>query len=91
METLKAKGVGLRGTNLTHDAYVMAYLSGDVTKVPQVKFTTTNHQLYTTKSEKIALHCIDDKRYWTSRNESLPYGHYSIRDVPAPNLTLFDV
>jgi len=85
-EILKSKGVGLRGSNVTYDSYLWTYLSGEKTKIPQVKFTTTNHQLYTTTSEKVALHCFDDKRYWTSRNESLPYGHYSIRE--AIDLTL---
>jgi len=56
-------------------------MTGNVESIDQVKFGTKNHQLYTVKSKKVALHCLDDKRFWTSQNESLPYGHYSIRDA----------
>ena len=90
MEILKSKGVGLHGSGINYESYLMAYLSGDRVKIPQVKFTTTNHQIFTTTSEKMALHCFDDKRYWTSQNKSLPYGHYSIRDADSIDLSQVD-
>ena len=37
-----------------------------------------DHQLYSINQTKYALSNYDNKRYWLSDTESLPYGHYSI-------------
>ena len=48
----------------------------------QVSFNTIrskNHQVYSINQTKYALSNYDNKRYWYSDFESLPFGHYSIK------------
>ena len=44
----------------------------------QARIGSSNHQLYTMTSSKLALSAVDDKRYWVEQNKSLPYGHYKL-------------
>jgi len=77
-ELMKAKGMNLKDSIVTHQSYFQAYEYGDIISIPQERFETVNHQLLTRKSTKKALHCFDDKRHWVSKNVSLPYGHKDI-------------
>ena len=79
-EIKKAKGVNLKGTDLTHATYKAVYKKGLQKRVLQYRIGTSNHQLYTFRVNKLALTCNDDKRAWISRNESLAYGHYRLHD-----------
>jgi hypothetical protein len=74
----KAKGVNLRGTSVNHDTYMEVYENNTVISVPQSRFVTKNHQIFTQASIKVALRCLDDKRSWTGKNTSHAYGHYSL-------------
>ena len=47
----------------------------------EVSFNTIrskNHQIYSINQTKYALSNYDNKRYWYSDFESLPFGHYAI-------------
>ena len=79
--TLKAKGISLTNSNLTHEAYKKVYTDGGTVSIPQKRIGSVNHQLYTFMTEKRALQCLDDKRYWFNSNESYAYGHYKIRQM----------
>ena len=39
---------------------------------------SNRHDICTLNQEKLGLNNYDDKRYWLSNTESLPYGHYFI-------------
>ena len=50
----------------------------------EVRFKTTrskNHQIYSINQIKYALNNYDNKRYWYSDVESLPFGHYTIKNL----------
>ena len=50
----------------------------------QVSFNTIRsktHQIYSITQTKYSLSPFDNKRYWHTENDSLPYGHYLIRDL----------
>ena len=49
-----------------------------VMRVMQSRIGSINHQLHTITTSKVALSAQEDKRAWTSQNESLPYGHYKL-------------
>jgi len=70
----------LKQTILNHQDYKNVYLNKTIVRVPQTKIVSKNHQLFTEKSSKRALECLDDKRYWTGENTSLAYGHYNAPD-----------
>jgi len=76
--TLKAKGIHLDDTKITFQSYLNVYKNQIIISVPQTRIGSINHQLYTFKSDKIALRGLDDKRFWLSQNKSLAYGHYAI-------------
>ena len=78
-EVLKAKGVNVKGTTLKHKNYKVVYKYNLVQSIPQTRFITRNHQLYTQKNTKVALKCLDDKRIWTAKNRSVAYGHWSVK------------
>ena len=79
-EKLKAKGIILKDANLTHSSYKNVYLNNTVVRVDQRKIVSKNHQLFTERSKKKALQCLDNKRYWIGENTSLAYGHYNAPD-----------
>ena len=50
----------------------------------EVSFNTSrskNHQIYSINQTKYALSNYDNKRYWYSDFESLPFGHYAIKNL----------
>ena len=76
---LRAKGITLGGSDINHDSYLKSYNESVEINVQQTKITSINHQLFTKKNSKRALSAIDNKRHWLSKNESVAYGHYSLR------------
>ena len=77
-ESMKAKGVNLKNTEIRHQTYVNVYETGEIVSVNQERIGSINHQLYTMKFSKVALSGIDNKRCWIGKNKSLAYGHYLI-------------
>ena len=75
---MKAKGITLGSSGIDHESYLHSYFDEVDVNVDQTKIMSVNHQLFTKKSKKKALSALDDKRYWVSKNFSVPYGHYSI-------------
>ena len=55
----------------------------------EVSFNTIrskNHQIYSVNQTKNALSNYDNKRYWHSDFESLPFGHYAKRYLQSENM-----
>ena len=77
---LKAKGVNLKNTGISHSSYVDCYQTGQSVTINQTKFITRQHQLYTHKFPKVALTVNDDKRCWVNKNQSLAFGHWALWD-----------
>jgi hypothetical protein len=77
-ETAKAKGISLKQTAISHESYRRVYDEKVVISVPQKKFITRNHQLFTSNYNKVALSCNDDKRKWVGPNKSYAFGHFRI-------------
>ena len=82
-EYKKSKGVvkGKVNTELNYDMYERT-LNGEIK--PTVKFNTLrskNHHIFSKNQTKFALSNFENKRHWLDTNLSLPYGHYSIRDL----------
>ena len=75
---LKAKGVNLKNSKITHNTYRKVYQRRTIKTIQQQRIGTVNHQLYTMRYKKRALQCYDDKRHWTGSNSSVAYGHYSM-------------
>ena len=40
-----------------------------------------NHMIFSINTTKVSLNSYENKRYWTSALDSLPYGHYKINDL----------
>ena len=78
---MKAKGVNLRGSPITHIDYRRAFVKRVTITIPQTRITSKVHQLYTIKNQKVALSCEDDKRFWVSANKSVAYGHYLDKSI----------
>ena len=75
--SMKAKGINLQQTRLTHQDYVNELNTcNEATYVKQRRIGTDNHQLYTYECNKVALSARDDKRHWLNANDSVAYGHY---------------
>ena len=79
-EKIKAKGITTKGTEINHQSYLDIYNDGTTLTVQQQRIISKNHAVYTSISNKKALQCFDDKRFWTGPNSSVPYGHRTIRD-----------
>ena len=79
--SMKAKGVTLKDTDLTHQSYLDCYNNNQSVSVDQFRIGTINHQLFSFKRPKIALTNNDDKRVWTHKNTSVPYGHCSLTAI----------
>jgi hypothetical protein len=76
--TKKAKGISLKQTTINHDSYRHVFEDGAVVSVPQKKFVSKQHQLFTSEFSKVALSGNDNKRCWVEKNRSVAYGHYSL-------------
>jgi hypothetical protein len=75
----KAKGVGRRVTQtLTHEDYRQRYMTQTELIKTIKRMQSFKHVIYNIAQAKIALSFMDNKRYWLSDNDSLPYGHYKI-------------
>ena len=78
-ESMKAKGINLAGSAISHNSYRYVYEYGESISINQRLFGTENHQLFTYNRMKVALTHSDDKRYWVDKNDSVAYGHYLYR------------
>ena len=76
LKSMKAKGISLLGSSINFKSYMDAYLNDSAVSIPQKRFATNNHQIYTTLTTKVALTSTDDKRKWIEKNKSVAYGHY---------------
>jgi hypothetical protein len=77
-ETIKAKGISLKQTKISHESYRKVYEERLVISVPQKKFISRKHQIFTSNFNKVALSANDDKRKWVGANKSYAFGHYRI-------------
>ena len=101
LKTMKAKGISLLGSAINFQSYMDAYLNESEISIPQKRFESNNHQIFTKLSTKVALSANDDKRKWIEKNKSVAYGHYLddtifpppkiIENVLAPPITTVDV
>jgi hypothetical protein len=64
---------------LRHDEYVQVFELQEELACSVRRFQSTNHIVSTIEQRKWALSATDNKRAWTSANESLPYGHYNLK------------
>ena len=73
----RAKGIGRRQVEeMGHETYKRAYENAEIVATRMTILRSVLHTVQTVSVEKRALSAWDDKRYWLSANESLPYGHY---------------
>ena len=81
LEKIKAKGVSKNSLkNVSHSDYVRS-LTGENTLVSSIfAIRSYKQQLYTIKSDKHSINAYDDKRYPINAIETLPYGHYKIKN-----------
>lgn len=57
--------------------------SGQVVRTTNSRISSKLHQIFTVESRKLSLSAFDDKRFILRNGiKSLPYGHYTIRDLP---------
>ena len=67
---------------LAHSTYLETYQRQLEIVRDTRRFQTKDHVVSTILQRKWALSAADNKRAWTAVNESLPYGHYQLTDVP---------
>ena len=71
-------------TNLKHDIYKTVLSTTNSIRTNNIRIGSTLHQLETISSSKISLSAFDDKRYILENGiETLPFGHYLVRDIVA--------
>ena len=63
---------------LRHDEYVQVFEQQEELACNVRGFRSKNHIVTTIEQRKWAVSVTGNKRAWTSANESLPYGHYSL-------------
>ena len=66
---------------LRHSEYVKVFELQHELACTVRRFQSTNHVVNTIKLTKWALSAADNKRAWLSSNESLPFGHYKLRNI----------
>jgi hypothetical protein len=80
----KCKGISRHAVEkiLTHQDYVNCLRGNPTVRVSNTKITNLNHELFTTRQEKLALSAYDDKRYVLDNLEdTLAHGHAQTRVV----------
>ena len=82
-QKLSPKGVSrFAQTNLKHDFYKTVLATTSSIRTNNIRIGSTLHQLETISSSKISLSAFDDKRYILQNGvETLPIGHYFVRDI----------
>jgi len=79
-EKKRAKGVKRANVReLLHEDYIKAFEEQKVLSLEQRRITSNLHHMETITFVKQSLNFYEDKRHWVSIDESLPYGHYSLR------------
>ena len=78
---MKAKGITLKDTELTHQSYLDCYNENKRVLVNQFRIGTKNHQLFSFMTSKLALTNNDDKRVWVEKNISKAYGHHTLHST----------
>jgi hypothetical protein len=81
-EKKTAKGVSRQvvARKIRHEDYKSCLFKLAQTRETQVRIQSRNHLIHTVELNKVALSAFDDKRYLLDTVNSVPYGHYSIRD-----------
>lgn len=84
-ETKKAKGVvRFNINNLTYDDYIRVMENKENLMIRMTRIASSNLRMYTFDYNKIGLSGTGcSKRYFDS-NDSLPYGHFTIKSIPLP-------
>lgn len=78
----KAKGVKKNTVkrHITMDDYKNVLFNKAVETREQTTIQSKDHELHTIKRRKIALRSADDKRVEVENYETLPHGHYRLRE-----------
>ena len=81
-EEKKAKGVPKNRVkkDLDMNDYENTLYYSKISHVSFNSIRSKNHQIYSINQSKVGLTSYDNKRYWTDKFKSIPYGHYSIVD-----------
>ena len=84
-QKLSAKGVSrFARTSLKHNIYKTVLSTTNSIRTNNIRIGSTLHQLETISSSKISLSAFDDKRYILENGiETLPFGHFLMRDIAA--------
>ena len=82
-EKKRAKGLqSCVRQSLTHAKYYEVYERQIVFVRNTRRFQSTDHIVYTIMQQKWCFSVTDTKRAWIDSNDSLPYGHYKLDDLP---------
>ena len=84
-QKLSAKGVTrFAQTSLKHEVYKTVLSTANLARTDNIRIGSHKHQLETIISNKISLSAFDDKRFIQEDGiQTLPFGHYLIRDIAA--------
>ena len=75
----RAKGVKkYKKDSLSHQDFRDVYTKHCIKHVTQTYLRSTHHEMRTIEMKKAALNIWEDKRCWTSYNQSLPYGNHQL-------------
>jgi hypothetical protein len=67
--------------SIKHEEYAKVFELQQEQACTVRRFQSTNHVVNTIELTKWALSAADNKRAWISSNESLPFGHYKLRNI----------
>ncbi|MEO1764424.1 MAG: hypothetical protein AAFR83_21250 [Cyanobacteria bacterium J06629_18] len=81
-QKVSAKGTTKYGQQkCTHDAFHRILAKETILRTLNYTINSEKHKLFTLKTTKISLSCFDDKRFIQFDGiNTLPYGHYAIRE-----------
>ena len=84
-QKLSTRGISrFAQTNLKNDIYKTVLSTTNSIRTNNVRIGSTLHQFEIISSSKISLSAFDDKRYILENSiETLPFGHYLVRDIVA--------